>query len=547
MPFNGLLYFNTIKYLKLFQIYNRLMRRFAFSVPILTRFPQRRSVDGTVVIGPLKSPSMIGLNTFRFQNVTDVICDETDWNALGDSELWRYHLHYFDDLNAEGAANRSEWHREFFGRWLAMNPPKKAPAWDAYPTSIRIVNWIKYFQRYPIPDELLLSLKVQLLWLRRNVEWHLMANHLMANAKALVFGGLLFDGDDADDILLSGLEIIDRQLDEQILPDGGHFELSPMYHSIILEDLLDLISIAKLYKHPAVIDRCETWTKIVIRMLRWLKAMTHPDGSLAHFNDTSQKVASTYQELARYASDLEINVYMSTGKVFLELLDSGFARVQLNNLVLIMDFGAVGPDYQPGHSHADTLSFELSLGGSRVFVNTGISCYGMSARRSYERGTNAHNTVCVDGFDSSEVWSGFRVARRARVCKLQSGVEAGKVTVTAAHDGYKRLWQGPVHERSWTITDESIIIKDTLDKPTRPAVAQFLVHPDFKIEADKDGVFRILKPGKVELVVLMPGGKIVESYYAPEFGVILPTQKLICPLVEGQLKTELRVGRTFQR
>ena len=100
MPLNWALYFNTLKYLKLFQIYNRLTRRLRY------RFQRKLNSTetlcrGAFVIGPIKPPSMIGLNEFRFQNVTDVICDQTDWNALGDSELWRYHLHYFDDLNAE--------------------------------------------------------------------------------------------------------------------------------------------------------------------------------------------------------------------------------------------------------------------------------------------------------------------------------------------------------------------------------------------------------------------------------------------------------------
>ena len=63
--------------------------------------------------------------------------------------------------------------------------------------------------------------------------------------------------------------------------------------------------------------------------------------------------------------------------------------------------------------HADNLSFEWSLGEQRVLVNSGTSLYGVSSERHRQRKTKSHNTVEIDGFDSSEIWSGFRVARRA--------------------------------------------------------------------------------------------------------------------------------------
>ena len=82
---------------------------------------------------------------------------------------------------------------------------------------------------------------------------------------------------------------------------------------------------------------------------------------------------------------------------------------------LIFDAAAVGPDYIPGHAHADTLSFELSIGRERVFVNTGTSQYGSNLARHSERRTAAHNTVEVNNADSSEVWSSFRVGNRAKI------------------------------------------------------------------------------------------------------------------------------------
>ena len=75
----------------------------------------------------------------------------------------------------------------------------------------------------------------------------LLGNHLFENAKALIFAGCFFEGAPADAWFECGAQVLGKELGEQILPDGGYFELSPMYHSIILEDILDLLSLQQAY------------------------------------------------------------------------------------------------------------------------------------------------------------------------------------------------------------------------------------------------------------------------------------------------------------
>jgi len=171
-----------------------------------------------------------------------------DWGGASLDDLRRYNLHYFDDLNAEDAERRSQWHASLIERWIDENPPAKGVGWDPYPTSLRIVNWIKWaLCGNPLSIHALESLKLQTDYLSKRIEWHLLGNHLFANAKALVFSGLFFSGEVAERWLDTGFSIIDRQVSEQILADGGHFERSPMYHSIILEDVLDLLNITQAY------------------------------------------------------------------------------------------------------------------------------------------------------------------------------------------------------------------------------------------------------------------------------------------------------------
>ncbi len=108
----------------------------------------------------------------------------------------------------------------------------------------------------------------------------------------------------------------------------------------------------------------------------------------------------------------------------------------------------MGPDYQPGHTHCDTLSYELLFDGRRVVIDTGVYDYEPGERRHRSRSTAGHNTVMVDGAEQSEIWGVFRVARRARAVEARVAHDKGKVSFVGAHDGYYRLPGGVIHRRS---------------------------------------------------------------------------------------------------
>ncbi len=181
--------------------------------------------------------------------------------------------------------------------------------------------------------------------------------------------GTYFEGAEADAWRTKGLALLRRELQEQVLPDGGHFERSPMYHAIVLEDLLDLLQLARVYPGLFAEDDVTAWRETVQRMHRWLRVMTHPDGGIAFFNDAALDIAPTLAALTEYASALGVACDQAPLADIEALADSGYVRLQTGPAVLIADVGEIGPDYLPGHAHADTLSFELSLQGRRVLVN----------------------------------------------------------------------------------------------------------------------------------------------------------------------------------
>ena len=240
------------------------------------------------------------------------------------------------------------------------------------------------------------SLSEQAEWLRCHLEYHLLANHLLANAKSLVFAGKYLVRRDWYE---KGMSIFRRELPEQTCGDGVNFERSPMYHAIIFEDMLDL---AEYTGEPI-------FKEYAARMASGMKLLTCPDGKIAKFNDATDGIAKEPGELLAHAVRLGI---MLGREVPIAPPGSGFLRRVAGEWTLLAKCDDIGPSYQPGHAHADTWSFELWRGERKLVGDTGCSTYVPGPVRRYERSTRAHNTVVVDGCDSSEVWASHRVGRR---------------------------------------------------------------------------------------------------------------------------------------
>ena len=483
---------------------------------------------------------MVSEDAFVFLNVSRAVTSRASWNDPAVEKLWLYNLHYFDDLNAEGAVNRRQWHTRLIDRWIEESPPGYGNGWEPYPSSLRIVNWIKYaLGGGELSPRAVASLAVQTRFLRERLEFHLLGNHLLANAKALIFAGAFFEQEEAEEWLDKGFAILRDELPEQILGDGGHFERSPMYHAIILEDLLDIENVCKTFGLQSIIEEA-----MIDKMRNWLAAMSHPDGEIAFFNDAAFGIAPVPAELDGYAERLNHRPRIGQSDGVLRLAESGYIRLQQRDAVLLVDAAPVGPSYLPGHAHADTLSFELSLQGQRVMVNSGTSCYGSGSERQRQRGTAAHNTLVIDGQDSSEVWGGFRVARRARVRSVHIAEEARGVRVEASQDGYRRLRGRNVHRRSWLLDDHSMEIEDEVTGPFDRAEIRFHLHPEISVpEASATRASLKLRGGGL-LELAVQGGRlhVAQTTWHPRFGVSMPNSCLVVVLTAPKVKTFIKWG-----
>ncbi|MCP9449716.1 MAG: heparinase II/III family protein [Nitrospira sp.] len=523
-----LLFARTVSYLRPNQVFAQVLKRVRPS----SRVPPARSVRtrSGVNIGPSPSlcPPVSGDFSFCFLNRTLTFpSSSVDWASPKLPKLWRYNLHYFDYL--ADPARPDEAKCRLIADWIAKNPIGVGDGWEPYPVSLRIVNWVKFFLRREKPPETawLDSLWTQAAWLERNLEYHLLANHLFKNAVALVFAGVYFEGPDADRWLRRGWALLRQELAEQFLPDGGHYERSPMYHSICLSDCLDVVNLIERSAAPVAQEDVARLQDTTRAALGYLHDLCLPDGNITLFNDAAFGIAPSPKQIFQYADAL-LGYEPPRGDKEVEIRSlpaSGYYVIRNGGDRMVIDCGSIGPDYQPGHAHCDTLSYELAIDGRRMVVDSGVYDYESSPERAYARSTRAHNTVMVDGVEQSEVWGVFRVARRARPIRasLRRG-EDGRVTFDGAHDGYRRLPGRPIHSRTITYDERGEwVIEDRLDGRGEHRLESYVhLHPDFQVVRDERRLTIVTTDGRRSAVVepLTPCDvRIDRGWYFPEFGM----------------------------
>jgi uncharacterized heparinase superfamily protein len=531
-----LLFARTVSYLRPGQVFAQVLKRVRPS----SRVPPVRSVRRRpgVNIGP--SPSLCipasGDFSFCFLNRTVTFPPSSvDWASPDLPKLWRYNLHYFDYL--ADPARSDEANCRLIADWIAKNPLGVGDGWEPYPVSLRIVNWIKFFLRREKPPETawLQSLWTQVAWLERHVEHHLLANHVFKNAVALVFAGVYFEGPDADRWLRAGWALWRQELAEQFLPDGGHYERSPMYHSICLMDCLDVVNLLEHSATPVAQEDMARLKDTTRAALGYLYDLCLPDGNIALFNDSAFGIAPSPARIFEYAHDVTGYEPPEKGRgvEIRSLPDSGYYVIRNGGDRMVIDCGPIGPDYQPGHAHCDTLSYELAMDGRRVIVDSGVYDYEASAERAYARSTRAHNTVMVDGVEQSEIWGVFRVARRARPIRasLRRG-EDGRVIFEGAHDGYRRLPGKPIHSRIITYDGRGEwVIEDRLDGSGRHQMESYVhLHPNCRVTRTEQGMDIATSDG-LPVATIDPIGpceiRIERGWYFPQFGVRDENQVLV--------------------
>lgn len=448
-----------------------------------------------------------------------------DESAEGGAQLARLHLHYMEYLEAL----EDESLISLVDDWIARNRPCAPRAWydgwSPYAISIRCVVWMQQIalRRGALPQDFVArasaSLAGQIRHLRRDLETDLGGNHLVKNVKALLWGGAFFAGEEARTWTKLGERLLARELGEQVLEDGMHFERSPAYHAQVLADLLECRSVLEDSQVAPALDVG------LERMAQALADLTHPDGGISLFNDGGLHMAyAPAQVLAVFE---RLRGERPKPRSTFALASAGFFGVRDEQSLFIVDCGAIAPDHLPAHGHGDALSFEWTAGKRRIVVDAGVSEYAPGSWRDWSRSTRAHNTVTVDDADQCEFWKSFRIGRRARVTLERYEAEARGFLLQGSHDGFTRLRGEPRHRRLVRATPRSIEVEDEIQGGSGQAVrARLLLHPEVNVHEEQGGL--LLRCGEFRARLDSSAPTTVEtSWWCPNLGERIATTQIV--------------------
>lgn len=508
----------TVSYLRIQQVWYQLRYRI-----FKTRYKHIKSPIYTdrekefFMINPIEKPLILSGNNFSFLNLTS---EFFSWNDTSKGMLWAYNLNYMDwpgqkDMSYEEG-------KGWIDRFIDGIPSNRVGL-DPYPIALRSINWIKFISknRDVIPQEKLNrwndSLYSQCKLLERKLEYHLLGNHLLEDAYALFIASIYF-GD--KEMYRRSERLLLSELEEQVLPDGAHYEQSPMYHCILLDRLLDCYNVSV---HNIIFDGQEIVNvhlkEYAEKMLGHLQSISYSGSEIPLLNDSANGIAPIPTQIYDYARRLNLCWEQ------IPMKECGYRKIIQGDIEALVDVGNITATYQPGHSHSDTFGYELRVKGKPFVIDTGISTYNKTSRRQYERSTAAHNTVTISDVESNEVWGGFRVGRRARVVLHQDS----DTQIQASHNGFgsKR-----VHCRTFNVENDTFIVEDEV---STSHIAKSYIHlsPSVEIISISDGVVQ------TNIANVMVSGdcsiEIIDSKVSKEYNTF-EDNKTIVITFKGKIK-----------
>lgn len=407
-----------------------------------------------------------------------------EYNPGDDAEFtWQFNRHRF--LICLGQAYRMTGDESYvdcmldlMNQFIQSQPyieEKEMTTWRILEVGIRAANWIKAL--YLIQDCSLLTdshLDVIKQSLKKHASiimqkhypycyagnWGILENH------GLYLLGALLDDEEAETYRRQAVQVVDRALKMQILPDGMQLEQSPMYHYEILQCVLEMQFFSKLCGDEMPDSLKENVHKMAMAGL----ALRKPNGRQLTMGDSDDMNTLPIYALAAYVYEDPVfrwaggenpgydNVWlfgqegiayyekMPSGKpsfISRQLYDSGHTIMrsswEQDADMLHFDGGLLGTS----HGHSDALHVDLILNGKDVLVDSGRYTYVTKPERFAFKGTSAHNSIEVDGLDSvewSHSWFTKNLSAQSRQCFLEKG---NCQFVSAGHTAYMRL-ENPV-------------------------------------------------------------------------------------------------------
>jgi uncharacterized heparinase superfamily protein len=482
---------------------------------------------------------------FRFAGETVDVTDGSIFDQPPPSELWARALHGFawlPPLAMAGGEPARLLATNLIAQWMKRNARYSEPAWLPEVTARRLSHLFAHGRFVIIGSDLMWRSK---LFVSTREQARMLARiahtapeglpRFEAAAICALSGACL---DDSANRLNTGLELLQKQIAEQVLPDGGYVSRSPegLVHAYrFLVMVVDAMT-ATGHEIPDSVRSAHD------RMAPMLRFFRHGDGALALFNGGRECDARMVAGLL--ARD-EVR-----GQPFAFAPHSGYQRMAAARAVLMLDCGTVPKPAFSERAHAGCLSFEFSSSGQRLIVNCGAAVRENASWDNALRATAAHSTVTVA--DTSMAWIlPPGAARRALGARMMEGpvqIETNRTETTqgarviASHDGYAKDF-GIIHERSLTLSPNGMVLMGSdrlIPKAARgqtlPFAVRFHVHPDVRVSPSQSGGILLKLPSGEGWRFRAEGGtvQIEESIYLGTT-TVRRTEQLV---VTGQVRDQ---------
>jgi uncharacterized heparinase superfamily protein len=335
--------------------------------------------------------------------------------------------------------------------------------------------------------------------------------------KGLIYASLALDAEIRR--LGRWLTLLGAEIERQIAADGGHVSRSPAVTFDVFRLLVDVR--AALRDANALVP--ETLQNAIDRMAPMIRFFRHGDGGMCLFNDSN--------EGQPWLIDVILTRSDARGKPLTDAPHTGFQRLTASRTLIVMDTGAPAPPFYDEHTHAGTLSFEMSVGKERLIVNCGAHAGANSAWQQAQRATAAHSTLTVEDANSSDILAGNVVGRRPANVIVERKESEGNVWVEASHDGYVNPF-GLVHKRRVYLASGGNDVRgeDTLTgQGNRRFAVRFHLHPTVKASMVQDGTSILLQTPGGGWRVRASGGvtSLQESVYLGARGERKRTEQIV--------------------
>ncbi|MEP3208474.1 MAG: alginate lyase family protein [Maribacter sp.] len=380
--------------------------------------------------------------------------------------------------------------------WKQKNPIAHSINWYPMEVSVRSINLIQLRELLLLRSttEKTLDLLNEILilhgiFLWRNIEYtDVRGNHYAANLTALLLLGTTFKGfySEAKQWQKYALANIEPEFHLQFIDDGVNFEKSIAYHRLVVE----FYFIGFLTMQRLGIEVQPKTKEVFKESCLFIKSVTKPNFLTPIIGDNDS--ASVFQNddlpLNDHTNLLQLNsifldvpVLNSVSKTFVSALEvfglekvrtlkhslnhktqllsyskGGFVIVKNNSNYFIADIGEVGMKGRGGHGHNDLYSFELMLEGCDFIVDAGCYTYtGDLVLKNQMKSSAYHNILTVDEKEIAPLIGNWGIADIAKPYEVLITEDEESINVSGKHDGYKRLPDTVVHQRTFKLQKQA--------------------------------------------------------------------------------------------